>query len=568
MGGQVTNPLWHARRISWLSGRPWPNSFSRKQFTRLILVRRYPLPQSLSRRRFLHLVGRAGGAKAAYNTMAAMGLLPVPTAYAGPPDLAPDSGNGVRVVVLGAGIAGLTAAYELSKAGYACTVIEGRRRPGGRNWTIRGGDKVEESDSVQRCWFDVGEHMYFNAGPARIPHHHKAVLGYCKDFGVALEVIVNDNRATYLHSDDAFEGRPLPNRQVIHDSRGFVAELLAKAISKDALAEDVSVEDKDILLAFVRSFGALTKDYSYKGSPRAGYEDPPGAGLSQGRLREPLSFKELLKSDFWEYKLYYSERFEQAATMLQPVGGMDRIAQAFAWRLGETIKYDCVAQEIRKTENGARVIYQGGTGQKLSIEADYVVCTIPLGVLATIANDFAPEFKSAIAACDYVKAAKIAFQADRRFWEEDHQIYGGISWTNRDITQIWYPSAGFHRDKGVLLGAYIWTNQIGERFGRLTPEQRLEAAMISGENIHPGYRLLVSRGVSVCWHKIPYSQGAWADWSPEARNLRYLILNRPDGPIHFAGEHLSYLTGWQEGAVLSAHAAVRAIDDRVKARKG
>ena len=92
--------------------------------------------------------------------------------------------------------------------------------------------------------------------------------------------------------------------------------------------------------------------------------------------------------------------------------------------------------------------------------------------------------------------------------------------------------------------------------------------MVSGEKIHPGYRLRVSRGASVCWHKIPYSEGAWADWSPDARNLRYHILNRPDGPIHFAGEHLSYLTGWQEGAVLSAHAAVRAINDRVKAQKG
>jgi monoamine oxidase len=500
--------------------------------------------------------------------MAAMGLLPVPTAYAGPPDLAPSSGNGVRVVVLGAGIAGMTAAYELSKVGYVCTVIEGRTRPGGRNWTIRGGDHVEETDSVQRCAFDPGEHLYFNAGPARIPHHHKAILGYCKDFGVALEVIVNDNRAAYFQSDEAFEARPLRSRQVIHDARGFMAELLAKAINKNALVEEVSVEDKDRLLAFVRSFGALAKDYSYKGSSRAGYDEPPGAGLSKGRLREPLNFKELLKSEFWEYKLHYSERFDQAATMLQPVGGMDRIAQAFALRLDKSIKYACVVSEIRRTATGARVVYQDPTGQKLSIEADFVVCTIPLQVLATIANDFSSEFKTAIAACDYVKAAKIAFQADRRFWEEDDQIYGGISWTDRDITQIWYPSSGFHRDKGVLIGGYIWNNAIGERFGQLAPEQRLEAAIISGEKIHPGYRLQVSRGVAVCWHKIPYSEGAWADWSPDARDLRYHILHRPDGPIHFAGEHLSYLTGWQEGAVLSAHAAVLAIDDRVKARKG
>src|SRR5262245_50005685 len=125
------------------------------------------MPQSLSRRQFLNLVGQAGGATAVYNTMAAIGLLPIPSAYAGPPDLVPASGAGIRVVVLGAGIAGLTTAYELSKAGYVCTVLEARNRPGGRNWTIRSGDTVEEIDSTQQCTFDAGDHMYFNAGPAR-----------------------------------------------------------------------------------------------------------------------------------------------------------------------------------------------------------------------------------------------------------------------------------------------------------------------------------------------------------------------------------------------------------------
>lgn len=524
--------------------------------------------QSLSRRLFLNLVGRAGGASAVYNTMAAMGLLAVPSAYAGPPRLVRGSDE-VRVIVLGAGIAGLTAAHELSKAGYACTILEARSRPGGRNWTIRGGDRVAEVDGVhQECTFDKGDHMYFNAGPARIPHHHQAVLGYCREFGVPLEVMVNDNRATLFHSDDAFEGRPLPARQVIHDTRGFMAELLAKAIRKDALAEEISVEDKDRLLAFVRSFGALARDLSYKGSPRAGYEEPPGAGLSQGKVREPLSFKELLGSEFWEYRLEYSERFEQAATMLQPKGGMDSIVRAFVQRLNGMIAYGAVVEEIRKSDTGVRVIYRDLSNQQLSIEADYAVCTIPLSILGNVANDFSSEVKSAIAACDYVKTVKIAFQADRRFWEEDEQIYGGISWTNREITQIWYPSAGFHTQKGILLGAYIWTNQIGEQIGRMTPEERLEAAVISGERLHLDYRKEVSRGISVCWHKVPFSQGGWAQWSASARDLRYSALNRPDGPIHFAGEHLSYLTGWQEGAVLSAHNAVRAIAERVRSRRG
>ena len=153
--------------------------------------------------------------------------------------------------------------------------------------------------------------MYFNAGPARIPHHHKAILGYCKEFDVPLEVMVNDNRATFFQSDDAFEGKPVSSRAVIHDTRGFIAELLAKAIDKNALAELISGEDKKRMSAFVRSFGDLAKDNTYKGSPRAGYDEPPGAELAAGRLREPLSFKELLKSDFWYYKLYYGEHFER-----------------------------------------------------------------------------------------------------------------------------------------------------------------------------------------------------------------------------------------------------------------
>src|SRR5262249_55635429 len=153
--------------------------------------------------------------------------------------------------------------------GYGCTVLEARSRAGGRNWTIRGGDTVDGIDSIQRCSFDPGQHVKFNDRPALIPHHHKAILVDCRDFGDALEGNVNATRDTFFHNDEGFEGKPQANRQVIHDSRGFIAELLAKAISKDALIEDVSAEDKDRLLAFVRSFGALGKDYSYKGSPRA-----------------------------------------------------------------------------------------------------------------------------------------------------------------------------------------------------------------------------------------------------------------------------------------------------------
>ena len=115
----------------------------------------------------IHRVGRLGGAAAAYQTMAAMGLLPIPDAYAGPPRLPP--GNGRRIVIIGAGIAGMVLAWELRKAGYSPLVLEARTRAGGRNWSLRGGDTVHETGSVQRVTWDTDSHMYCNPGPARLP---------------------------------------------------------------------------------------------------------------------------------------------------------------------------------------------------------------------------------------------------------------------------------------------------------------------------------------------------------------------------------------------------------------
>src|SRR4051812_20402776 len=101
--------------------------------------------QGISRRRFLNLVGVAGGATAVYHSMDGLGLLGrTAEAYGGPPRLEGQGGVGKRVVILGAGLAGLTAAYELGKAGYSCTVLEARERPGGRTWTVRRGDRHTE----------------------------------------------------------------------------------------------------------------------------------------------------------------------------------------------------------------------------------------------------------------------------------------------------------------------------------------------------------------------------------------------------------------------------------------
>src|SRR5688572_12005956 len=119
-----------------------------------------------TRRSFLEAVGRAGGAAALYETMTAMGLLRLPAAFAGPPELPPNHGNGKRVVIIGAGIAGLTAGYELLKGGYEVIILEAKPRAGGRSYTVRRGDVIEQiGHEPQTCQFDDHPDFYLNAGP-------------------------------------------------------------------------------------------------------------------------------------------------------------------------------------------------------------------------------------------------------------------------------------------------------------------------------------------------------------------------------------------------------------------
>src|ERR1700754_4740336 len=142
------------------------------------------------RRDLLSLVGAMAGSAAMYHAMTSLGLASE-SRYRGPVKLEGDP-RGASVLILGAGLAGMTAALELRNAGYKVQVLEYNSRPGGRNWTLRGGDVFTElGGATQKCEFDDG--LYINPGPWRIPYHHRAMLYYCKQLGVALESFVQVN---------------------------------------------------------------------------------------------------------------------------------------------------------------------------------------------------------------------------------------------------------------------------------------------------------------------------------------------------------------------------------------
>ena len=160
-----------------------------------------------------------------------------------------------------------------------------------------------------------------------------------------------------------------------------------------------------------------------------------------------------------------------------------------------------------------------------------------------------------MSAVAYYPSLKVGLQFARRFWEEDEAIYGGITATNLPIRQIWYPSTGFHERKGIVLGMYGF-GDVALRLGGLTPDERHREVLAQGARIHPQYQREFERAYSVAWQRIRYNQGCYAGYTDATRRSAYPALFQSDGVIYLAGEHMSYLTGWQEGAVLAAQAVV------------
>ena len=515
-----------------------------------------------TRRDFLRRVGAIGGYRTTYLTLQAMGLLATEAASAAEPvRLEKGPRHGTKVVVLGAGLAGLSAAYELGRAGYECTVLEARNRVGGRSWTIRPGVELEMTDSTrQTCTFDRGQ--YWNAGPARLPSHHQAMLGYCRELGVPLEVEVNTSRGARLFNAQANGGKPIEMRRAINDARGAVSELLGKAVDRGALDQELTPRDKERMLAFLRTYGDLSADMRYQGSARSGYEILPGAGATTGAARAPVSLGVLLDADMWAAMLF-EEGFDFQATMFQPVGGMDRIATAFAAKLRRSLRLRSEVTAIRRTSSGVRVDWRDtASGRDTTIEAPYCLVTLPLTCLRRIPSDFSAPCRAAIAAVDYVNGVKIAWQT-RRFWEIDDNIYGGISWVKGPVNLVWYPSDRFFAPTGVLLGAYA-TRAAADQLASKSLAEQFELSRATVEALHPGHGHELGKPMAIAWSKVPYSLGMTARFR-EDQAAEYDLLSAPDGPVYFAGEHLSHIGAWQEGAVLSARRAINMLDQHRRA---
>lgn len=459
----------------------------------------------------------------------------------------------LHVVIVGAGMAGLCAAYELEQRGHRVTLLEADpAHAGGRVRTLR---------------FNDG--LYGEAGAMRIPTVHELTRHYIREFGLPLRRFVKSNKDAYYfargrreriadeaklkqlyHLTDAEKVRSSDElweatvvKALLSLSESQKKELLADSFNSEALRrlDQLSLQqlcEGENLSAEALEFLAVTQ----------GQESELATAATEF-VRE-----ELLK--------VWALEFDEI------IGGTDRLATAFVQRLRSKPQMGCEVLRFGQSEKTASVIYRVW-GVERRVEGDYVLCTVPYPVLSRL--HFAPALSAAkqraIRELNYDSSTKVLAIAKRRFWEEDDKIFGGPSYTDLPTGTTVYPADNAEakdprvsRRPSVFLASYTW-GQTARRLASLAHAERAATVLRHLSQLHPQLREpgMVLKTASWSWDNHRYSGGAFAWFMPGQHSALHRHIVTPEGRIYFAGEHASLSHTWIQGALESARRAVTEI---------
>jgi monoamine oxidase len=448
------------------------------------------------------------------------------------------------VIVIGAGLAGLAAAWELAQAGHHVIVLEARRRAGGRVHTLRA---------------PFSDGLYAEAGGMHVYDTHDWTMACVEHFGLSLEPVMPSKLGSLLYvGGHRIETRPVLTVDWPLDLRaderslsrgGMWAKYVAPVVADlgDPAAPGWPPEallrkyDGMTFTEFLRARGASPGAVSLL---RLGYPDLLGDGADRSSaldlLREIAHTRQAVKQIF---------------TIR---GGADHLPGAFASRLGDRIHYGAAAVRIEHGPHAARVVFVE-RGRPNALTADHVVCAVPFSVLRRIevSPAFSPEKRRAVEELPYASVARVYLQTRTRFWLDAGLT--GEAFTDLAMMSIYDRTPSYPGPRGILEssmgGAHArWAAALGE------PE-RIGWVLRQMETIYPAIRAEFERGTSISWDTDEWARGAYAWFRPGQMGALLPHIARPEGRVHFAGEHTSAWPGWMQGALESGHRAAREANE-------
>ncbi|HVR98536.1 MAG TPA: NAD(P)/FAD-dependent oxidoreductase [Thermoanaerobaculia bacterium] len=450
-----------------------------------------------------------------------------------------------KVIVIGAGLAGLAAAYELMSWGHDVTVLEAQTRPGGRVLTVR----TPFSDG-----------LFAEAGAIDFTDSARTMKRYVKALGLTTSLRQPDNLITPFHMRGKrvldVPGEPTdwpydfkPDEKGLN-TFGLYRKYMVETANSLGDPTDPSWDiqrfkdlDQMTLWEFIRSKGGSDEAIEFlTRSMSIGYGWKTGSALHR------------LASDF---ALYNRGNGNQHFID----GGSDMMPRAFAKVLRDRIHYGAPVTRIVQENGKVRAVF-APTGGEQSLEADYLICTAPCPVLRRV--EFSPALTlkktQIIDDLEYTPVVRIFVQARKRFWRDQGLAGGG----NTDLPIKLVAEQPFIRPADLgprsLLESHIRGPE-AVQISSLSLEDQIAFAAEGLEKLHPGLHEYVEGGTSVSWHDDPWAGGGYAWWKPGQLTAWMPELAKAEGRVHFAGEHTSPLGRTMEGAVASGNRAAREVFD-------